>query len=1343
MDPHAGKIVLNGAPSQYDRLLETPDVEVDGRSFAELLDFAVRYGGLINFYDLADEIDGDWVPFFLTDPTMALAAMESAEVAAREESFDGLVRRTKRARSFDRKFDLLRQVFASIQGLARQMDGWLRGLEYCPDNEAVRLGREELTAAIENGLGEELRRLKGWDEGAAGPLGQPIGLDWSGFLPVWDLRCARPDGAIYKGSTGNRKIQHALPHLEKVYHAFADAIPDFQSFARTNLPATLDTGRHKPHIALYIAFVMLFRTAQETINTISARLERFYYRDVLREPLLPAIPDSVYVTFALAEEEGLTSTTVPKPTLFPAGQEPDGREILYAADRDLTVTSAVLGKLRTLRKTEEMLLSSEISTEAAVAGNSSWATFGETVPGATETEVTEPATLGFALASNYLLLTGGERCVKIGVTCAAASWAALEAKIAEIADATGLDPSAVLAQVLKQAFEMYVSTAGGWFRLEGHNAETAAQGFDLRFKLTPTAPAVVPYDPESEAAAEAGDTPVSEDPRITATNPDPKLPTLKSYLRQEPVILVGERGTAEVFPFSLLDGLEVADTRISTHVRGLSGLTLQNTDGDIDPSSPFTVFGGVPVVGSYLEIRHPEIFAKTPKTLKTGLKWFGLPPNDNGFKGWYRDYVINLNGEPEPDLFDNAVFRGAISVREPGPWSLGDSGRDLYLFRTKPDCSVQKPTPDGALCNETVFDTLQVSSPPTPPPYYDPAASALRLELTKPCYAFGNDLYAANVLNAVIQDLPDTEGCQKKCVLEGIAFSEAATALQAGLDHCVDADPYLECIQTYVDQAVGILVQAFYDCVLRTLSQCQCKGDPCAKVLDVLIGSLKMCMSLPPSGRAGCMKSCLDENREALPCIARCLPYLQKALKIEVAVTKCNGDKACLQQALAERVARLQAAYAARVEACMKRCMKLKNELRYPNEPYLPQAEAVWLDYTAEGDGRLFQLLPFGGFLESGPGPLLPVFADPGNLYIAFSGFPGIVPPQTLTLLFQMTADRRDDLSGEPPAVQWSYLSRNAWTGLKTSQVLADGTGGFQSSGILALSLPAFDPAGNTVLSNDFQWLRASVAENPDRFPDTAGLWPHALVATWQDDGGGTAEHLRQPLPAHTITGSVQDLGQIGAIDQPLESFGGRPPETEDTYGIRLSERLRHKDRGSLAWDYERLVLERFPTVWKTAVLPAWSGPGNVVVVVVPGAESQQAQDPTVPRASSDLLHQIETYLAERISPFIRLRAANPQYVRIKVAAKVFFRDGEGSNIDRLNEDLIQYLSPWFYDAAREATDGRYAMEDDISEFVQNRPYVEALQEIGFAYDPPEKPDWYFLTSAAEHDIQEATGGRC
>ena len=55
MDPHAGKIVANGAPSQVDRwprALAAGYARVDGRTYDELLEFSVGYGALINFFDL-------------------------------------------------------------------------------------------------------------------------------------------------------------------------------------------------------------------------------------------------------------------------------------------------------------------------------------------------------------------------------------------------------------------------------------------------------------------------------------------------------------------------------------------------------------------------------------------------------------------------------------------------------------------------------------------------------------------------------------------------------------------------------------------------------------------------------------------------------------------------------------------------------------------------------------------------------------------------------------------------------------------------------------------------------------------------------------------------------------------------------------------------------------------------------------------------------------------------------------------------------------------------------------------------------------------------------------------
>src|SRR5262249_5519194 len=77
-----------------------------------------------------------------------------------------------------------------------------------------------------------------------------------------------------------------------------------------------------------------------------------------------------------------------------------------------------------------------------------------------------------------------------------------------------------------------------------------------------------------------------------------------------------------------------------------------------------------------------------------------------------------------------------------------------------------------------------------------------------------------------------------------------------------------------------------------------------------------------------------------------------------------------------------------------------------------------------------------------------------------------------------------------------------------------------------------------------------------------------------------------------------------------------------------------------------------------------------------------------------------------------------------------------GGGSDELNSDLVEYLSPWFYDAARAAKRGDYASEESISQFIQTRPYVDALIRLRLHYDPPrETLSWFFLTSAESHSI--------
>src|SRR5688500_6527346 len=129
MNPHTGKRVLNGAPSQLSRLLPSPDAagaRVDGRTLEELRAFAVRMGGLLRFYGLDDRPDGDWSAFFLSDGSMVEAALREAAAPGVEQAYAHLARRVAEAPDAQGKQALLPALFAVPHALARHADGWLR-----------------------------------------------------------------------------------------------------------------------------------------------------------------------------------------------------------------------------------------------------------------------------------------------------------------------------------------------------------------------------------------------------------------------------------------------------------------------------------------------------------------------------------------------------------------------------------------------------------------------------------------------------------------------------------------------------------------------------------------------------------------------------------------------------------------------------------------------------------------------------------------------------------------------------------------------------------------------------------------------------------------------------------------------------------------------------------------------------------------------------------------------------------------------------------------------------------------------------------------------------------------
>jgi hypothetical protein len=391
------------------------------------------------------------------------------------------------------------------------------------------------------------------------------------------------------------------------------------------------------------------------------------------------------------------------------------------------------------------------------------------------------------------------------------------------------------------------------------------------------------------------------------------------------------------------------------------------------------------------------------------------------------------------------------------------------------------------------------------------------------------------------------------------------------------------------------------------------------------------------------------------------------------------------------------------------------------NPPYTPKIKSLKLDYNAAVEivmadykpgsqtDRIFYIQPFG-FSEIMPEQpfFLPQYNYEGELYI---GIRDVHPPQNLSLLFQMAeGSANPDL--EPVPVQWHYLSGNRWISLENGNVLQDTTRGLIHSGIISLSLESSKPS--TLFPGNLYWIRAAIPQHSSSVCDTVAIHTQAVAATFIEQNNAP-DHLSRSLPANSISDLAEPLPQIKGVRQPYTSYGGKMAEQNDAFYRRLSERLRHKQRAITIWDYEHLILERFPEIYKAKCLPATPDkPGQVEIIVIPDIRNQRPFNPFEPKASVDLITNIKTYIADTILGFATVKVRNAHYVAVKVRFAVRFLSGynEGYYKQQLSQAITHFLSPWAYEEGVDIVIGGRIYANVIINFIEEQPYVDYAAKI-------------------------------
>ncbi len=403
-----------------------------------------------------------------------------------------------------------------------------------------------------------------------------------------------------------------------------------------------------------------------------------------------------------------------------------------------------------------------------------------------------------------------------------------------------------------------------------------------------------------------------------------------------------------------------------------------------------------------------------------------------------------------------------------------------------------------------------------------------------------------------------------------------------------------------------------------------------------------------------------------------------------------------------------------------------------PNQPHTPQMKSITLGYESSSiidftdrstkndkndtRGQFFHLHPFGENImypdsNKQQTALLPDFDVEGSLLL---GFNHLNVPQVVTILFDLAEGVGVSSEEQRPEIEWSYLVNDEWKLLSRGKILRDDTENFIKTGIVSIELPFDIKKGNTILDAELYWLRVSVLKNINASARLNTLCTQVLTATWEFIEE-EQEFLKNTLPAFTISNSEESIQGIQSISQPLPSFGGKPAENMQNFYIRVSERLRHKQRAITAWDYERLILERFPQVYKATCLPNMTSnnlqaSGSVLIIVTPRVTAEN-QSNLEPQVSSEMLYEIKSYMQQFISPFVKLEIRNPSYEKVKIICDVKLTRGY-NYLQQLNEDINNYLASSLIGNRKTVELGGRINSSDILSFMRTLTYIDFITKF-------------------------------
>lgn len=669
----------NGS-TRITRLLAAlaPDhFQLDDRSMQDLLVAAHRYAALLSWFDFSDRPDGDWACFWETETLTYLAVLSAIDLNQLRKDYDeadstlgGLLESYEEGES-QQETQAYRNLAEILYRMAKGLEGRYRKLV------AIRHPLQHLLLGL-------IRRANERDiEELASPFFQLISLhkamddqldpELYRYFVTDDARWGLADWADYGRIMAEAPADYPREQLRGIFVKFYNAYVVLKNraqrafdeeLARMEKPENEEYRIVQPHISLFIAFLRLFRHAQDSLNELVRKQLDFYYEQVLALHRAPARPDSVFLIFTLAKN--FDSQFVEKGTQLFGGKDQNGRPLLYETVQDWVVSQAKIEAVKSfflppnIYALNNPAAEESFENDKTVLGRSHTPPLSQDGVRLFSDDITaEEQEVGFVIASPQLLLQEGNRLIEINIENA-------------LNDTTALTEA-----IVNNLFEVRLSGKEGWTE-SGISNDSSISSYDV---TNPFPDDNLPTEPTSYFAISG------QQLNLRVFLPKdfpPVVPMEDSPMTQWPAVKIALKKGMFFADNGVEDYRNLISRQggraftVSVRAEGVSkNLILQTDQGVFDGTQQVMPFGATAPEGARFYVGFAEAFLKKLDRVVLRPNWVDAFSSRVELQNHYTGYlnpVTDLDTEVKVEFLNNNSF--PISHTKVLSFVNSDSDRD-------------------------------------------------------------------------------------------------------------------------------------------------------------------------------------------------------------------------------------------------------------------------------------------------------------------------------------------------------------------------------------------------------------------------------------------------------------------------------------------------------------------------------------------------------------------------------------------------------------------------------------------------------------------------------------------